>query len=77
MRTISLAVAGVAAIAALAFLAMPGASAPPPTAHLVAPQPLRLAPARNEAQPSSMGQVQLTFAPVVKRIAPAIVWRWM
>ena len=73
MRTISLAVAGVAAIAALAFLAMPGASAPPPTAHLVAPQPLRLAPARNEAQPSSMGQVQLTFAPVVKRIAPAVV----
>ncbi len=73
MRTISLAAAGVAAIAALAFLAMPGASAPPPTAHLVAPQPLRLAPARNEAQPSSMGQVQLTFAPVVKRIAPAVV----
>ena len=75
MKTVSLAAAGVAAIAALAFLAMPGASAPPPTTHLVAPRPLRLAPApaRNETQPSSMGQVQLTFAPVVKRIAPAVV----
>jgi Do/DeqQ family serine protease len=74
MKTVSLAVAGMAAIAGLAFWAMPGVSAPP-TAHLVTPQPLRLAPAppRNEAQPSSMGQVQLTFAPVVKRVAPAVV----
>jgi serine protease Do len=75
MKTVSLAVAGVAAIAALAFWTMPGTSAPPPTAKPPASQPLRLAPppARNEAQPSSMGQVQLTFAPVVKRIAPAVV----
>ena len=72
MKTVSLAVAGMAAIAALAFWAMPGAGAPP-TPHLVTPQPLKLAPPRNEAQPSSMGQVQLTFAPVVKRIAPAVV----
>jgi Do/DeqQ family serine protease len=76
MKTVSLAVAGVAVIAALAFWAMPGAGAPP-TTHLVTPQPLRLGPGptppRNEAQPSSMGQVQLTFAPVVKRIAPAVV----
>ncbi len=72
MKTVSLAVGGMAVIAALAFLAMPGAGAPP-VAHLVAPQPLRLAPARNEAQPSSMNQVQLTFAPVVKRVAPAVV----
>jgi Do/DeqQ family serine protease len=75
MKTVSLAAAGMAAIAALAFLAMPSASAPPPTAHLVAPQALRLAPApaRSDTQPVSMGQVQLTFAPVVKRVAPAVV----
>ena len=41
MKTVSLAVGGMAVIAALAFLAMPGAGAPP-VAHLVAPQPLRL-----------------------------------
>ncbi len=73
MKTMSFVAAGVAAVAALAFFTMPGAGAPPPTTHLVTPQPLRLAPPRNEGQPSSMGQVQLTFAPVVKRIAPAVV----
>jgi len=39
-------------------------------------EPLRVAPpaARALSQaPSSMGQVQLTFAPVVKRVAPAVV----
>jgi serine protease Do len=74
MKTVSLAVAGVAAIAALAFFAMPGAGAPPGPKPVQAPQPLKLAPPpRVEAQPSSMSQVQLTFAPVVKRIAPAVV----
>ncbi len=65
MKTFSPVLIGAAA--ALAFSAMPGAGAPP--------QPLRLTPppARAEAQPSSMGQVQLTFAPVVKRVAPAVV----
>src|SRR5579872_1409396 len=39
-------------------------------------EPLRVAPQSPRAlpeSPSSMGQVQLTFAPVVKRIAPAVV----
>ncbi|HEY4275436.1 MAG TPA: Do family serine endopeptidase [Rhizomicrobium sp.] len=75
MKTVSLAAAFLVAIVALAFWTMPGAGAPP-TTRLVAPQQLRLPPAsppRNETQPSSMGQVQLTFAPVVKRIAPAVV----
>ena len=37
-------------------------------------KPLRLAPApRMQTAPASMGQVQLTFAPVVKRVAPAVV----
>ena len=68
MKTVSLAGVGVTAIAALVFFVMPGAGAPPP-------QPLKLTspPPRNEAQPSSMNQVQLTFAPVVKRVAPAVV----
>ena len=71
MKTVSFAAAGIAAIAALAFFTLPGTGAPPQPA---APsQPLKLAPPRNEAQPSSMNQVQLTFAPVVKRIAPAVV----
>lgn len=38
-------------------------------------EPLRVAPQapHTQAAPSSMGQVQLTFAPVVKRVAPAVV----
>jgi serine protease Do len=74
MKTVSLAAIVLAAIAALAFWTMPGAGAPP-TTRMVTPQPLRLPPPpqRSEAQPSSMAQVQLTFAPVVKRVAPAVV----
>ena len=73
MKTVSLAAALLVAIAALAFWTMPGAGAPP-TTRLVAPQTLRLPPPpHGEPQPSSMGQVQLNFAPVVKRIAPAVV----
>jgi serine protease Do len=40
------------------------------------PEPLRVSPPASRALPgvpSSMGQVQLTFAPVVKRVAPAVV----
>ena len=54
----------------LAFLRLPSRRAaagqrwPPPKAP-----PRR----RNDAPPASMGQVQLTFAPVVKRVAPAVV----
>ena len=72
MKTVPFAAAGVAAIVALVFFALPGTGAPPKPA--ASSQPLKLAPPpRNEAQPSSMNQVQLTFAPVVKRVAPAVV----
>jgi len=75
MKTVSFAIAGVAAIAALAFWALPSASQAPAKPALGASQPLKLAPppARNEVQPSSMDQVHLTFAPLVKRVAPAVV----
>jgi serine protease Do len=75
MKTVSLAVGCMAAIAALGFLALPGAGAPPAPKPAAPAQALKLAspPPRNEAQPSSMSQVQLTFAPVVKRVAPAVV----
>jgi serine protease Do len=76
MKTVSIAVAGALAIAALGFWALPSASqAPAPKLTAAASQPLKLAPtpSRSEVQPSSMQQVQLTFAPVVKRIAPAVV----
>ena len=75
MKTVSFAIAGVAAIAAMAFWALPSASQAPAKPALGASQPLKLAPppARNEAQPSSMDQVHLTFAPLVKRVAPAVV----
>jgi Do/DeqQ family serine protease len=76
MKSVSLIVIGVAAIAALALWALPSAGqAPAPKPVLGTSQPLKLAPppARNEAQPSSMDQVHLTFAPLVKRVAPAVV----
>jgi serine protease Do len=76
MKTVSVAIAGALAIAALAFWALPSASqAPAPKPMPGVSQPLKLAPApaRSEVQPSSMQQVQLTFAPVVKRVAPAVV----
>jgi serine protease Do len=75
MKGISLAVIGVAAIAALALWARPSASqAPAAKPALGSSRPLKLAPPlRNEVQPSSMDQVHLTFAPLVKRVAPAVV----
>jgi len=73
MKMVSFAIAGVAALAAVAFWALPSASQAPVPKPAPA-QPLKLAPAgRNEVQPSSMDQVHLTFAPVVKRVAPAVV----
>jgi Do/DeqQ family serine protease len=74
MKTVSLGVAGAAAIAALALWTMPGDGAQPQPKQ-AAEQPLRLPsrPERQQAEPSSMNQVQLTFAPVVKRVAPAVV----
>jgi len=78
MKTVSVAVIGFAAIAAMALWARPGASqapASPPLSNQMASEPLKLStpPARNEAQPSSMEQVHLTFAPLVKHVAPAVV----
>jgi Do/DeqQ family serine protease len=75
MKTVSFAIAGVAAIAAMAFWALPSASQAPVKPALGASQPLKLAPppARSDVQPSSMDQVHLTFAPLVKRVAPAVV----
>jgi len=66
MKTISMAV-GAAALAGLYVL---------PTLADNKAEPLRTAPPAPRAlpaPPSSMGQVQLTFAPVVKRVAPAVV----
>jgi Do/DeqQ family serine protease len=60
-----------AAAALVLALTMPalGAPADKPAPTRLAPPPLKALP----AAPASMGQVQLTFAPVVKRIAPAVV----
>jgi Do/DeqQ family serine protease len=72
MKTITIAV-GAAALVAAACFALPALTADTKPA---APEHLRLAPPTPRAlpaAPSSMGQVQLTFAPVVKRIAPAVV----
>jgi serine protease Do len=77
MKTISIAAGAIVLIGAAAF-AVPALTAdkgaadtkPTETEHL------RLAPPAPKAlpqAPSSMGQVQLTFAPVVRRIAPAVV----
>src|SRR6201996_8735089 len=69
MKTISI-MAGILALAGAGFYALPALSADNKS------EPLRVAPPTPRAlpqPPASMGQVQLTFAPVVKRIAPAVV----
>jgi Do/DeqQ family serine protease len=74
MRKFSIA-AGALALAGVAVYALPGLT------QAGKPEPLRVAPpapralpgAPGSMPPSSMGQVQLTFAPVVRRIAPAVV----
>jgi serine protease Do len=67
--------AGAAALAGVAVYALPALTADN-KAPAVKPEPLRVAPPAPRAlpaAPASMTQVQLTFAPVVKRIAPAVV----
>ena len=68
-------VAGVCALAGVAVYALPALTADN-KAPAVKPEPLRVTPPGQRAlpaAPSSMAQVQLTFAPVVKRVAPAVV----
>src|SRR4051812_11555615 len=75
MRKIITAVAALAALAAaFAVPALTQPAAPKPT-RLAPPPPARALPAplAPAAVPSSMGQVQMTFAPVVKRVIPAVV----
>ena len=70
MKKLSI-VAGACALAGLGVYALPALTQSP-----AKPEPLRVAPPAPRAlpsAPSSMGQVQLTFAPVVRRIAPAVV----
>jgi serine protease Do len=69
MKTISMAV-GVVALAAAGLYALPAFTADSKAEPLRTSPP---APRALPAPPSSMGQVQLTFAPVVKRVAPAVV----
>ncbi|HWY64452.1 MAG TPA: trypsin-like peptidase domain-containing protein, partial [Rhizomicrobium sp.] len=69
MKTISI-IAGGIALAGAAIYALPALTAD------TKPEPLRVAPPAPRAlpaAPASMTQVQLTFAPVVKRVAPAVV----
>src|SRR5580658_6700979 len=69
MKTISMAM-GAVVLAAAGLYALPTLSADNKA------EPLRVAPPAPRAlpaAPSSVGQVQLTFAPVVKRVAPAVV----
>jgi serine protease Do len=73
MKTISIAVGAIVLIGAAAF-AVPALTADTPPA--APPEHLRLAPPVPKTlpqAPNSMGQVQLTFAPVVRRIAPGVV----
>ena len=72
--------AGVLALAGMAVYALPALTADSRAADNKAPsgkpEPLRVAPPAPRAlpaTPASTAQVQLTFAPVVKRIAPAVV----
>jgi len=71
MKTITIAATGAAAIAALAFLAIPAFTADQPPPVKLAPPSAKVLPA--PVTPSNMNQVQLTFAPIVKRVAPAVV----
>ncbi|MES2474025.1 MAG: Do family serine endopeptidase [Pseudomonadota bacterium] len=63
---------GAAALVAAAIYAVPALTQSAPRQQLETPAP-RALPATPAAAPSSMGQVQLTFAPVVKRVIPAVV----
>jgi serine protease Do len=71
MKTFSIAAGVIALVAAGAYM-LPALTTDVRAADNKA-EPLRVAPHALPAAPSSMGQVQLTFAPVVKRVAPAVV----
>jgi serine protease Do len=71
MTKISMA-AGAVALAAAAVYAVPALTQGAPRQQLDAPVP-RALPSAPAVAPSSMGQIQLTFAPVVKRVIPAVV----
>ena len=74
MKKVSIA-AGVAALVGAAVYAVPALIVDSRAAD-TRPEPLRVAPPAPRAlpaTPSSMGQVQLTFAPVVRRVTPAVV----
>jgi serine protease Do len=70
MRTKFSIAAGAVALVGLGVYAFPALT------QATKPEPLRVTPPVSRTlpgAPSSMGQVQLTFAPVVKRVAPAVV----
>jgi Do/DeqQ family serine protease len=69
MKTIPIWMAGVLVAACIAAYAIPALTQTAPAPTRLAPPPVKAMP----VAPASMGQVQLTFAPVVKRIAPAVV----
>src|SRR6516162_1679233 len=74
MKKMSIAT-GALALAAVCAYALPALTADNRPAGNTS-EPLRVAPQSPRAlpaAPTSMGQVQLTFAPVVKRVAPAVV----
>ena len=75
MKTFTIAGVALAAMGALAFWAVPGLTQNAPPAKLAPPSTKAMpAPLLSPGQtPSSMSQVQLTFAPVVKRVVPAVV----
>ena len=73
MKSISIAV-GAVALLTVAVYAVPALTADKGAADKPIAAPLRLAPPKAlPSAPQSMSQVQLTFAPVVKRVAPAVV----
>jgi Do/DeqQ family serine protease len=78
MKTISLAVAEMAVLAGIAVYALPALTqtAQKPAATRLTPPGPQSAPLGTppgSMSPNSMNQVQFTFAPVVKRVAPAVV----
>jgi len=74
MKTIPIWIAGVLVAAGAAAYAVPALTQTAPAPTRLAPPPVKAMPAAPASMgPTSMGQVQLTFAPVVKRIAPAVV----
>ena len=74
MKTISMTL-GAVALVAVGLYAVPALIGDSRAADNKS-EPLRVAPPAPRAlpaAPATMGQVQLTFAPVVKRVAPAVV----